>query len=116
MGLFFKKSKNDDFLKPPIHVEPAPDTGGPGRMTIEDVFHITGRGTVVTGRIESGSFRAGQNIIIHTANGDIHTHITGIETFKKAIDTAAAGDNVGIVIDKAIDRQQISRQNIVEAE
>ena len=120
MGLFFKKSKNDDFIKPPIRVEPSNETmtfdeGGEAKMTIEDVFFIKGRGTVITGHIDSGTFRVGQKITIQTANGDITTTITGIESFHKHHDFATAGNNVGMVLDK-VSRESVKHGDIVSAE
>ena len=120
MGLFFKKSKNDDFIKPPIRVEPSNETmtfdeGGEAKMTIEDVFFIKGRGTVITGHIDSGTFRVGQKITITTANGPIDTIITGVETFRAKVDFAAAGTNAGLVLDN-VDREAVKHGDIVTAE
>ena len=120
MGLFFKKNKTDDFLKPPIRVEPSNETmtfdeGGSGKMTVEDVFKIIGRGTVVTGKVESGTFRVGQKITITTANGPINTTIAGVETFRAKVDFAAAGTNAGLVLDN-VDREAVKHGDIVTAE
>ena len=120
MGLFFKKSKTDDLIKPPIRVEPSNEkmvfeSNGPAKMTVEDVFLIKGRGTVVTGRVESGTFHVGQNITIQTANGDITTTITGIESFHKHHDFATVGNNVGMVLDK-VSRESVKHGDIVSAE
>ena len=111
----FRKSKNDDFLKPPIQVEPTPDTSGPGRMTIEDVFKITGRGTVVTGRVESGSFHVGQKVTITTTDSQISTTITGVETFRKRLDSVTAGDIAGLVLAN-VDHKSVQHGNIITSE
>ena len=77
-------------------------------MMVEDVFSITGRGTVVTGKISKGTVTVGDTVMF---NG-IATTVNGIEMFRKTLDTASEGDNVGILLDK-IDRNQISRGDII---
>lgn len=72
-------------------------------MMVEDVFTITGRGTVVTGRIESGCVKQGDTIKI---NG-IETKVLGIEMFRKTLDYAEAGDNVGLLI--TLGRNEVNR-------
>ncbi len=72
---------------------------------VEDVFTITGRGTVVTGRISSGTLNLNDEVLI---NGTIPTVVTGIEMFRKTLDFAQAGDNCGILL-KDISRDQIQR-------
>lgn len=118
----FRKSKNDDFIKPPIRVEPtqntnesepAPETDGPGHMVVEDVFLIKGRGVVVTGRIDSGSFHVDQDAVIKTAHGDIQTTIVGLESFHKTHEFASAGENVGIVLAKNVTRDDVQRGNVI---
>lgn len=72
---------------------------------VEDVFTITGRGTVVTGRVSSGTLNLNDEVLI---NGTIPTVVTGIEMFRKTLDFAQAGDNCGILL-KDISRDQIQR-------
>jgi elongation factor Tu len=67
-------------------------------MTIEDVFSIRGRGTVVTGRIERGTLHVGDAIKIETWNGMVETVVTGLEMFRRSIEQANVGDMVGVVL------------------
>jgi translation elongation factor EF-Tu-like GTPase len=79
----------------------APTAGpaGPFRMTVEDVFVIAGRGTVATGRIEAGSVTVGQQVRVARAGAALGTTtVTGVEMFRKQLDTASAGDNVGLLV------------------
>ena len=64
-------------------------------MTVSDVFFIRGRGVVATGQIEAGPIRLGDQILV---NGDRQVRVDGIEMFRKRIDTANAGDNVGLLV------------------
>lgn len=107
--------KKDDIIKDPIRPSDArPDVSGPGLMVIEDVFSITGRGTVVTGRIGSGSFRIGDSVRVTRESGEvINTAIIGIEAFRKALDVATAGDNVGLLL-RDVERNQIGRGDRIE--
>jgi len=68
------------------------------RMTVEDIFSIKGRGTVVTGKIESGTIKVGDEISIQGKNGEKKTTVTGIEMFRKTMGQANAGDNVGLLL------------------
>ena len=112
----FRKSKTDDLIKPPIRVEPSNEKmvfeTGEGSMIIDDVFTIKGRGTVVTGRVESGSIAIGNNVTIQTAAGPISSTVTGIEAFHKKLDFAATGDNVGIVLSD-VGRDSVKRGDVV---
>lgn len=74
-------------------------------FVVEDVFTITGRGTVVTGMVGAGSISVGEKVFI---NGNIETTITGIEMFRKTLDTASEGDNCGLLL-RGISRDQIAR-------
>ncbi len=79
--------------------EPERDTAKPFLMPIEDVFTITGRGTVVTGRVEQGQLRLGEEIeIVGIEPETKKTVVTGIEMFRKMLDEAQAGDNAGILL------------------
>merc|ERR1711935_853709 len=77
-------------------------------MAIEDVFSITGRGTVATGRIERGVVKVGENVEIVGVGDTQSTTITGIEMFQKTLDEGFAGDNVGILL-RGVTREDIER-------
>jgi len=81
---------------------------GDFRMMVEDVFTITGRGTVVTGRVEVGIVRTGDIVRV---NGTPYT-VTGIEAFRKNMDSATAGDNVGLLLRNA-NRAAFKRGDII---
>ncbi len=68
------------------------------RMTIADVFSIRGRGTVVTGRIESGTLQVGDDVHIQGQTRSQQTVVAGIETFRKQLQQASMGDNVGVLL------------------
>jgi elongation factor Tu len=82
------------------------------RMTVEDVFSIAKRGTVVTGKIEAGTLRVGDEVAINGKNGEKRTLVTGIETFRKALNEANAGDTVGVLL-KDIAKQHIERGDVL---
>ncbi len=82
-----------------IPTPPDRDTDKPFLMPIEDVFTITGRGTVVTGRIERGKVRVGDEIeIVGLTDETRKTVVTGVEMFRKTLDEGVAGDNVGVLL------------------
>ena len=87
---------------------------GPGEMTIDDVFGITGRGVVATGQVSKGSFRVGQPVTIETANGEIESSIAGVEAFRKLMNVAVAGDKVGLLLAK-ITKDQISAGDVIKS-
>ena len=87
---------------------PERDTEKTFLMAIEDVFSITGRGTVATGRIERGIVKVGDNVEIVGIGETQTTTITGIEMFQKTLDEGFAGDNVGILL-RGITREDIER-------
>jgi len=76
------------------------------RMIVEDVFSIRNRGTVVTGKIETGTLKVGDEIVIRGRNGEKTTTVTGIESFRKVLDQANPGVMVGILL-KDISREDI---------
>lgn len=79
--------------------DPAPMPSGGFRLTVQDVFSIRGRGTVVTGRVESGAVRVGDTVQLSRVSGIRQSvGIDGIEMFRKRLDTASAGDNVGLLL------------------
>jgi elongation factor Tu len=82
-------------------------------MAIEDVFSITGRGTVATGRIERGVVKVGENVEVVGVTDTQTTTITGIEMFQKTLDEGFAGDNVGILL-RGVTRDDIERGIVLE--
>jgi elongation factor Tu len=93
----------DEYIPTPVR-----DTEKTFLMAIEDVFSITGRGTVATGRIERGSVKVGENVEIVGIGTTQSTTITGIEMFQKTLDEGFAGDNVGILL-RGVTRDNIER-------
>ncbi|WP_029035714.1 elongation factor Tu [Salinimicrobium terrae] len=92
---------------------PERDIDKPFLMPIEDVFSITGRGTVATGRIETGVANTGDPVeIIGMGAGKLTSTITGVEMFRKILDRGEAGDNVGILL-RGIEKTQISRGMVI---
>lgn len=91
---------------------PERKTDVPFLMAIEDVFSISGRGTVVTGRVERGTLKKGAEIEIVGYGSHLKTTVTGIEMFKKQLDAAVAGDNCGLLL-RSIKREQLKRGMIV---
>lgn len=94
--------------------EPARDTEKPFLMAVEDVFSITGRGTVATGRIERGVVHVGDQLEIIGFRDTLNTVATGIEMFRKLLDEGMAGDNVGILL-RGIDKNQVERGQVLAA-
>ena len=89
--------------------EPERATDKPFLMPIEDVFTITGRGTVVTGRVERGQIKVGEEVAIIGMREEIKKHIvTGVEMFRKLLDYAQAGDNIGTLL-RGLDRKDVER-------
>jgi len=80
----------------------------PFLMPVEDVFSITGRGTVATGRIESGIIKVGEDIDIVGMGSDKKTVCTGVEMFRKLLDQGEAGDNAGLLL-RGVDKEDIAR-------
>ena len=93
--------------------EPARDTEKPFLMPIEDVFTITGRGTVVTGRIERGIVNVNETVEIVGIKEEVQTTtVTGVEMFRKLLDSGMAGDNVGLLL-RGIKREEVERGQVV---
>jgi elongation factor Tu len=85
----------------------------PFLMPVEDVFSITGRGTVATGRIETGKIKTGEEVqIIGLGQGALKSVVTGVEMFRKILDDGQAGDNVGLLL-RGIDKESIKRGMVV---
>jgi len=93
---------------------PIPDraTDKPFLMPVEDVFSISGRGTVATGRIEQGVIKVGEEIEIVGLRGNKKTTCTGVEMFKKLLDTGQAGDNVGLLL-RGVEKTDIERGQVL---
>jgi elongation factor Tu len=93
--------------------EPTRDTDKPFLMPIEDVFTITGRGTVVTGRVEQGSIKVGDEIEIVGIHPEVaKTVVTGVEMFNKTLDYAQAGDNAGALL-RGTKREEVERGQVL---
>jgi elongation factor Tu len=94
--------------------EPAREMDKPFLMSVEDVFSITGRGTVATGRIERGVVKVNDTVEIVGLKDTKETVVTGIEMFRKLLDSGQAGDNVGILL-RGIDKEGIERGQVLAA-
>jgi elongation factor Tu len=92
--------------------EPERDVDKPFLMPIEDVFTITGRGTVVTGRVEQGRLKVGDEIEIVGLRDTTKTVVTGIEMFRKMLDEAMAGDNAGILL-RGTKKEDVERGQVL---
>jgi elongation factor Tu len=93
--------------------EPTRDTDKPFLMPIEDVFTITGRGTVVTGRIEQGQINSGDTVeIVGIHDETASTVVTGLEMFNKTLDFAQAGDNAGVLL-RGTKREEVERGQVL---
>ncbi|ANU15816.1 elongation factor Tu [Planococcus sp. CP5-4] len=92
---------------------PERDTDKPFMMPVEDVFSITGRGTVATGRVERGQIKVGDNVDIIGINEEAKsTTVTGVEMFRKLLDYAEAGDNIGALL-RGVSRDDIQRGQVL---
>jgi elongation factor Tu len=92
--------------------QPARPVDQPFLMPIEDVFSISGRGTVVTGRVERGIVNVGDEVEIIGIKETQKTTVTGVEMFRKLLDSGEAGDNIGALI-RGIDREQVERGQVL---
>jgi elongation factor Tu len=91
---------------------PQRDIDKPFLMPIEDIFSIQGRGTVVTGRIEKGVVKVGEEVEIVGFRDTRKTVVTGVEMFKKLLDSGMAGDNVGLLL-RGIDKEEVERGQVL---
>src|SRR5690625_3206677 len=95
--------------------QPERDTDKPFMMPVEDVFTITGRGTVATGRVERGRIEVGNEVeIIGLNESAVKTTVTGVEMFRKLLDYAEAGDNIGALL-RGVTRDEVSRGQVLAA-
>ena len=97
----------DEYIPDPVR-----DTDKPFLMSIEDVFTISGRGTVVTGRVERGSLKLNDEVEIVGLKPTKKTVVTGIEMFRKSLDEAMAGDNAGVLL-RGIAREEVERGQVL---
>ncbi len=97
----------DDYIP-----EPKRDIDKPFLMPIEDVFSISGRGTVVTGRVDRGIVKVGDNVEIIGIRDTLKTVCTGVEMFRKLLDEGRAGDNIGVLI-RGTKREEVERGQVV---
>src|SRR5262249_44833474 len=91
---------------------PTRDIEKPFLMPVEDIFSISGRGTVATGRVERGMIRTGDEVEIVGIRPTRKSVITGVEMFKKILDEGRAGDNVGLLL-RGVDRKEIERGQVI---
>ena len=92
--------------------EPQRDVDRPFLMPVEDVFSITGRGTVGTGRIERGIINVGDEVDIIGMDADTKSVVTGVEMFRKILDQGQAGDNAGLLL-RGVDKEDLKRGQVV---
>jgi len=92
--------------------QPARETDKPFLMPIEDVFSISGRGTVVTGRVERGKVKVGEEVEIVGFRDTSKTVVTGVEMFRKILDEGQAGDNIGVLL-RGVKREEIERGQVL---
>ena len=98
----------DDYIPTPER-----DVDKPFLMPVEDVFTITGRGTVATGRVERGKVKVGDEVQIVGLKEEIKkTVVTGVEMFRKILDEAETGDNIGVLL-RGVDRDEIERGQVL---
>ena len=94
--------------------EPERDTDKPLLLPVEDVFSITGRGTVATGRVERGQIKVGEEVEIIGMHETSKTTVTGVEMFRKLLDYAEAGDNIGALL-RGVAREDVQRGQVLAA-
>ncbi len=97
----------DEFIPTPVR-----DVDKPFLMAVEDVFSITGRGTVATGRVERGKVKVGDAVEIVGIMDTKKSVVTGVEMFRKLMDDAQAGDNIGVLL-RGIDKEEVERGQVI---
>ncbi len=97
----------DEYIPTPVR-----DVDKPFLMAVEDVFSITGRGTVATGRVERGKVKVGDNVEIVGITDTKKSVVTGVEMFRKLLDEAQAGDNIGVLL-RGVDKEEIERGQVI---
>ena len=109
--------KSDNLMKEVDEYIPTPvrDTEHPFLMPIEDIFSITGRGTVATGRVEQGVVKVGDTVeLVGLTDESRQVVVTGVEMFRKQLDQAEAGDNIGALL-RGVQREEIQRGQVLAA-
>jgi translation elongation factor EF-Tu-like GTPase len=116
------RRKTEDSLDPQVLLAQAQQadasagaaiTFGVFRLTVGDVFSISGRGTVVTGRVEAGTIAKGSTVRLTRRDGSAHDiEVTGVEMFRKVVDTATVGDNVGLLL-RGIDKNDVGPGDVL---
>jgi elongation factor Tu len=99
----------DEYIPTPVR-----DVDRPFLMPIEDVFSITGRGTVATGRVDRGIVKVGDTVDLVGIKPTRSTVVTGVEMFRKLLDEGRAGDNIGVLL-RGVDRKEIERGMVIAA-
>jgi elongation factor Tu len=99
----------DDYIPLPVR-----DVDKPFLMPVEDVFSITGRGTVGTGRVERGTVKVGEKVERVGIKETKETVVTGVEMFRKTLDRAEAGDNIGLLL-RGIEKEDLERGMVLSA-
>ena len=100
----------DEYIPTPVR-----DTEHPFLMPIEDIFSITGRGTVATGRVEQGVVKVGDTVeLVGLTDESRQVVVTGVEMFRKQLDQAEAGDNIGALL-RGVQREEIQRGQVLAA-
>ena len=100
----------DEYIPDPVR-----ETDKPFLMPVEDVFSITGRGTVATGRVERGTIKVGQTVqIVGIVDKPRDVVVTGVEMFHKQMDQGEAGDNIGVLL-RGVQRDEIERGQVLAA-
>ncbi|MEC9485155.1 MAG: elongation factor Tu [Candidatus Izemoplasma sp.] len=97
----------DEYFEDPVR-----ETDKPFMMPVEDVFSITGRGTVATGRVDRGTVKVGDAVEIVGIKDTTKSVVTGVEMFRKLLDQAEAGDNIGVLL-RGVNREDIQRGQVV---
>jgi elongation factor Tu len=92
--------------------EPVRETDKPFLMPVEDVFSITGRGTVATGRIERGKVKVGEEVELVGFGAGKKTVVTGVEMFRKLLDEGVAGDNIGVLL-RGVEKTEVERGQVL---
>ncbi|MDX6371509.1 MAG: hypothetical protein QOD98_497 [Nocardioidaceae bacterium] len=99
---------------PPATPPATPAGDGTFQMPIEDIFFITGRGVVATGRVQSGTVRVGMQVnVVRDGGVATTTTVTGVEMFRKVMDSATTGDNVGLLL-KGLSKEQLHPGDLIQ--
>jgi len=97
----------DDYIPTPVR-----DVDKPFLMSVEDVFSITGRGTVATGRVERGRIKVGDDVELVGIMDTRKSVVTGVEMFRKLLDDAQAGDNIGVLL-RGVEKNEVERGQVI---